>query len=90
MHFLDPIMVLVPFLLYCPPLGITPILGVTNICDKHKDEEQKYKHLHSVLLCYCIPDTLLARDARNTWSFFLRDAKKKVIKGHRRKDSYLL
>src|SRR6266566_9811409 len=50
MHSLDPIMVLVPFLFNCPLLGVTPIRGVTNIGDNHKDEEQKYKHLHSALL----------------------------------------
>jgi hypothetical protein len=59
-------MVLVPFLFYCPPLGVTPIRGVTNICDNPKDEEQKYKHLHGALLCYCIPDTLIDVSGRET------------------------
>ncbi|SRR6266699_6382215 len=75
-------MVLVPLLFYCSPLGVTSIRGVTNICDNHKGEEQKYKRWHSAILCYCIPNTLLARDARNTRSFFC-ETRKKVIKGRR-------
>ncbi len=43
-RFLDPIMVLVPLLFYCSPLGVTPIRGVINICDNHKGEEQENKH----------------------------------------------
>jgi hypothetical protein len=59
-------MVLVPFLFYGPPLGVTPICGVPHICDDRNDEEQKYQHLHSTLLCYCIPDTLIDVLCRET------------------------
>jgi hypothetical protein len=44
MHSLDPIVVLVPLLFYCSPLGVTPIRGVTNICHNHKGGEQENKH----------------------------------------------
>ncbi len=75
-------MVLVPFLFYCSPLGVTPIRGVTNVCDNRKGEEQKYKHWHSAILCYCIPDTLLARDARNTRSLFCETRRRRSYHVH--------
>ncbi len=54
-------MVLIPFLFPCSPLGVGTIHHVDiSAHEDHEDEEHEYERWHNDILCWCIPDTLLA------------------------------